>query len=668
MPPESDPGALDWLRQGHAAHQRGDLAAARLAYDRALHMQPGLPEALSLLASCAMQQRDWPAAVAALQQLLRDHPSQAPAHSMLGVALQFMGDLGTALAHFEEASRLEPRAAEHRYNLGKILRRAGRLIEAEEAYAEALRLRPDYAEAHSNLSEVLLCLGRASEALQAAQTALAQKPGLPEALINHGSALGALERHREAITAFDRALAAQPGAPRALLGRGLALAALGNQADARASIGQALAAGPGAINNAEALASGLRILKRHDEALRLIEEELARNPRNAGAHNLHGLILTELHQPRAALESFARAIALKPDVAGVFVNRGSAHLMLNDLAAARSAYDAALAIAPDSAHAHWNRCLCDLLAENYAEGWARYHWRWTVASPAAHPLPRGPRWDGHAKVEQLLVWEEQGIGDQILFASLLGELSPRAQHLLLAPGIKLLPLFRRAFPQATVLTPDEAAARHEDIPQIPFGDLGAILRPDAQSFPARPRPYLVADHARSRMLRSKLAGANQRLCGLSWRSINETVGREKSLALECLAPLFGRQDLGMINLQYGDVSPDIEALRTSTGFDLAREESVDLWNDVDGVAALVDACDIIVTTSNSTAHIAGALGKIVLLMVPYSLGRSWYWAEREGRSRWYPRLQVFRQQRDGDWTGVIHAVQKTLVSLAQAQT
>jgi tetratricopeptide (TPR) repeat protein len=668
MSKPKDRRVISLLERGCAAHRRGELAAARVAYDAALRLQPLHPEALYLAATCALQQQDWPGAAAALRRYLSQHPADAAAHSMCAVALQFLGELSAALGHMQEAVRLEPQAAEHHYNLGKLMRRAGKLQEAESAYAEALRLKPDYAQSHNNRSEILLALGRPQEARAAALAALALAPALPEALNTLAAASAALGKFDEALAAYDQALAARPGSVPALLGRGLALDALGRRSESRAALEQALSVGVETLGDSEQTAAALRLLGRRDEALRCIERLLASDARQPQIHNLLGLVLADLHRPREALQAYSRSLELRPDFAEALINRGNAFLMLNELENAGADFDAALALAPQQAQANWNRCLCDLLAGHYEQGWRRYHWRWSVPAPISRPPLRGPSWNGRDPVNDLLIWEEQGLGDQVLFCSLIHEVAACAQRLILAPSTKLLPLLARSFPQAMVMPLTEAVANFADAAQIPFGDLGLHRRSSGASFPEKPIAFLQSDHARRDNLRKALARPGQLICGLSWRSINTTIGREKSMELPDLAPLFELEHVFPVNLQYGATSDEISRLKIQTGHDLACAPDIDLWNDIDGVAALVDACDIVVTTSNTTAHIAGGLGKVVYLMLPYSLGRSWYWAERKGRSIWYPEVRVFRQSSDGDWTGVLAAVREALAALPPPAT
>jgi ADP-heptose:LPS heptosyltransferase len=157
-------------------------------------------------------------------------------------------------------------------------------------------------------------------------------------------------------------------------------------------------------------------------------------------------------------------------------------------------------------------------------------------------------------------------------------------------------------------------------------------------------------------LRTEIAPKRQRIVGLSWYSRNAEFGVQKTLSLDLLAPLLATPGLRFVDLQYGDTDTARTAIRRNTGVDITRVASVDNWEDVDGFAALVNACDLIVTISNSTAHIAGALGKDALLMLPHSQGRFWFWQNDRDDTLFYPGVRVFRQHASGDWSQVIKNV------------
>ena len=273
--------------------------------------------------------------------------------------------------------------------------------------------------------------------------------------------------------------------------------------------------------------------------------------------------------------------------------------------------------------------------------------------PCAFDLPF---WDGSPNRDSLLVWPEQGVGEQLLYSSMLNEARARVGTLTLILDRKLHTLFQRSFPKCRIVTFETAVAENHFDWQIPLGELGRFFRPSVDDFLQHRRTYLKADSKRTTALRREISPERQRIVGLSWYSRNAEFGDRKTLSLDRLTPLLTTPGLRFVDLQYGDTATARDAIRRKTGVEITRVASVDSWEDVDGFAALVNACDLIVTISNTTAHIAGALGKDVLLMLPHSQGRFWYWQVDRDDSLFYPAMRLFRQHVSGDWSQVIARV------------
>lgn len=426
------------------------------------------------------------------------------------------------------------------------------------------------------------------------------------------------------------------------------------------------------------LGLALHRLNRNDEALAQFEKAAALNPGYAEAHSNSGVILNDLGRFSEALAAYDRAIAINPNHAQAHCNRGVALNNLNRQAEAIASYDRAIALKPDYAAAHWNRCLVHLAIGNFSHAWDEYAWRWkkreiteddqgrrpfwygTRQRRGKHDLPHGvpcafdpPFWDGSANKDSLLVWPEQGVGEQLLYSSMLNDARARVGKLTLILEQKLHPLFQRSFPKCRIVTFETAIAENNFDWQIPLGDLGRFFLDTAEDRLAQRKAYIKADRARTAAIRREIAPGKQRIVGLSWYSRNAEFGAQKTLPLDQLAPLLAIPGLRFVDLQYGDTATARAAMQRKTGVEITHVASVDNWKDIDGLAALVNACDLIVTISNTTAHIAGALGKPVILMLPQSQGRFWYWQTAREDSIFYPDMRILRQHGNGNWSGVI---------------
>jgi hypothetical protein len=188
---------------------------------------------------------------------------------------------------------------------------------------------------------------------------------------------------------------------------------------------------------------------------------------------------------------------------------------------------------------------------------------------------------------------------------------------------------------------------------------------DAQSIQKFAGPYLKADKAKAKKIRSALCPKGQKLCGVSWKSSNKDIGAKKSMRLEDLLPALRMPGVVFVNLQYGDVAQDIADLQTEHGIEILQYSEVDNFNDLDGLANLIEACDVVLTTSNSTAHLAGALNKDTINLVAFGDARIWYWLnEVGGQSLWYPSVKLVEQERDDDgWSAAVGRAVKHLPGL-----
>jgi hypothetical protein len=271
-----------------------------------------------------------------------------------------------------------------------------------------------------------------------------------------------------------------------------------------------------------------------------------------------------------------------------------------------------------------------------------------------------PTWKGDHSPGRLLIWAEQGIGDQILYGSMFNELNSLPQENIIFLNSKLIPIFRRSFPKFIFLEGDEVYREDLYDEQIAIGSLGQFFRKELGDFKNTAYPYLIDDPIKTQRIKSSPPFSNQKTCGISWRSANQKLGKDKSVSLEDLLPILSTDAMQFVNLQYGDTAEEVASLQEKHQQSLYSVPEIDIFNDIDGVLSIISACDLIITTSNSTAHLAGALGKETLLLTPYSVGKFWYWHDIDGVSLWYPSVRVFPQTTQGEWADPINAIKAYL--------
>lgn len=479
------------------------------------------------------------------------------------------------------------------FNNGLKLQQEGRLDDAVVAYRQAMRFNPTHPLLHSNLGVVLFNQGKWPEAIAHYQKAIAADPNMPLAHNNLGVALNAADRHDEAIVAFRRSLEFQPNSEKTL-------------------------------NN---LADSLNKTSRFAEAKPYLDKTLALAPNYAEAYSNMGMTLWGLGDLDAAIASFNRSIALQPDLAMPHKNLG----------------------------------LVQLLRGEYATAWKEYAHRLEADRIPPRMFPR-PFWQGQdLGGKTLLVYAEQGVGDEILYANMMEDLLARGLKIVWECDERLISLFKRSYPAITFTSrtgpPAPETLSPDVVAQCPVGHLGLYFRNDLAKFPKDRTRYLTPDPARVQALRVALNLApGEKLIGMSWFSKNPRFGRTKSTTLEDWAPIFAVPGTRFVDLQYGDTSADRAALKAKTGLTLAHIDNLDLTKDIDGTAALAAACDLVVTVSNTTAHIAGAVGVPLRVLVPEGMGKLWYWGNNSETTPWYPTARFFRQSALGDWAPIMRQV------------
>jgi tetratricopeptide (TPR) repeat protein/ADP-heptose:LPS heptosyltransferase len=580
-----------------------------------------------------------------LRALLGQAPGDADTLQLMGIVASSQGRLDEALDWFERANAARPGNLALMQNRAQALFQMGRLAQVREVAQAMAAIAPDHPAVRDLAARLiheegvaLHAAGRFAEAAAAYQRAIEGGLDLPQARANLANALDAegaahyaAGRFGEAEQAHRRALAAQPDFPQAINNLGNALAALGRQ----------------------------------DEALRCFREVLARDPRDENALVNMGAVLHETGDLAGARRSYEQALAQRPDFALAINNLG--YLLREEGRAAEAAtlFERSLSLAPDNPRAAYNLALARLTQGRFEEGWRLHEARFRTKPPstarrelAIPPLQR----DDVGRVKRVAVWREQGVGDQVVYSTVLPSLAARGQDFVVEIDARLVAAMRRAHPRWAVVAPEESADAFAACDrQAAMADVAALLRPTRESFTGQPRAVLAADPGRASRYRERLALPGRRLVGISWKSFQPknraALAARKSVPLDFFAGLARRGDVRLVDLQYGDVAEE----RARFAGELARLDELDLFNDLDGVMAAIEACDVMVTTSSVTAHLAGALGKRTLLLFLGGLPPFHYWSLAGGKhSLWYPSVEIVSDPSIDTWARALERVDEIL--------
>ncbi len=613
--------------EAFAAHSAGRLDEAERGYRAVLAHTPGHADAWHLLGLISHQRGRPEEAVPAIQRALQLSGPQATYFTNLGVVLETLGRSAEAAEILTKAIALEPKSFGAAFALASSLARLGKLDGAEAHFRQAIALEPTSAPAYNSLGSILQSRGCRDEAEASYRRALALNPRHARAHYNLGTLLKDCGLLDAAVESFRVALSISP-----------------DLAEAHVNLGTILH-DQGHI----------------DQAIAHARQAIALNPQDAVAHNNLGAALRDSGQLDAAIDSYAAAIALKPSMAEARHNEGVALQKLGREEEALESYKRAQDLKSDFAEAEQNAALLMLMRGNFAEGWKLYESRWRKGQ-AWRDFPY-PLWQGQDG-GTVLVWGEQGVGDEILYASMIPDLIARGQNVVIETDKRLTGLFERSFPGAKAIArrspPDPATQSAEISWHSPLANLGRWLRPDAASFPKR-ASYLRPDAERQAHYRALLKEGNPRaIVGITWASINPKIGRQKSINLGQWIPILTMPGVRFVDLQYGDTDTARAALASETGVSLTHIPDLDLTHDLEGAAALAAACDLVISVSSTTAHLAASTGCPTWVLVPATGGNLWVWMHGLDHTPWYPNATIFRQSQPGHWTDVLESVREAL--------
>ena len=608
---------------GLTYHDLGELDAAERHYREARRLDPNSVQVASNLACLLRERGRQDAAEAAFGQLLARHPDYAPGHYNLGLLRREQGDLQAAAACYRRALELDPRYAEAHYNLGNVLRELEQYDAAIQCYQRALSLRPNFAEAMCNLGVVYFKQGKQREAADLCLAAVKLKPNYADAYCNLGTIFGALGDKKSSLEYYRQATALNPQYAEAFSNLANAYQDVGDFAAALEASEKAIAANPkfrgGFINKAITLMK----LERHDEAEGFLRKALELNPNDADALGNLGSVYTYRLQPGEALACYEKALASEPD---------------NPLA-------------------HWNRGWILLSRGNLDEGWREYEWGLKTRERRITQCYPHPYWRGEVlRGKTILVYAEQGVGDEVLFASCLPDLLRSRARCILQCDPRLVSLFQRSFPQLVV----HGGPRDEDIGwlqefgqvdyQVPIGSLPVHFRKDLKAFEDRP-PYLVPDSAHQQRWRERLAGLGQGLkVGIGWRSRLHSALRGRYYPnVEHLWPLLKVPGVVFVNLQYDHCAEELARAHRETGVQVHVFEDLDLFNDLDGCVALMSALDLVIAPATTSFNLSAACGAPTWLFYAKSVDA---WRLGSRMFPWYQNARLFEQEQLWDWDTV----------------
>ncbi len=672
-------------------HQMGNFAQAEALYRQILQHEPNHPDALHFLGVLSYQSGNYPVAIELINQALAVYPSIAM-YSNLALIFQAQGDFEQLINTYQQALLLENNPAIH-YNLANALAQQGNLTAAAASYQAALALnpdnfeihkalgnlfvaqnkaeaaiaqylqvlalKPDYVEVHTNLGLIFQSQGKLEQALDCFRNALKHEPNHAALHYQSGVVLQAQRKPALARESYQKALLINPDYADAHLKLGNVFQSLGQLDQAVASYEKALIVNPDSIEALNNLGVAFQSQLKFDEAMECFNRILVKNPDAANAYNNLGTIFQTQNKLEEAVQAFQRALVINPDFVDAYYNLGNSLQLQGNLDMAVDNYQKTLALKSDHCQAHNSLGQLLLKLGRFEKGWqhceARAHPDIGERSTIPPNLPF-PQWQGEPlKGKSLLIWYEQGLGDEIQFCRYVSVLkSQGAKHITWVCKKPLKPLLKTLKDVDKVITKEEIAS-------IAFHDywVFALSTPlychtTLDNIPASV-PYLYANPEQQNKIASELHAIREFKVGICWKgnpSYKNDINRSPGIA--AFRSLFEIRGVKFFTLQPSTREEFI--LNTGkSGVDRGHEINAASFEEA---AALIMNLDLVITSCTSICHLAGALGKPVWIVLPWAA--DWRWLIEREDSPWYPNARLFRQTKAGDWHEVFQRVETEL--------
>jgi len=605
--------------------QKGQFNEARNIYQKLIKVIPTNDQMLANFGTIELQMGNIERATELLDRSLLINPNQSNILNNLGNYFLESGDFQKSIKYFDMAINSSQGNFNAFYNKGRAMTSINKIEEATDCYIQAIKINPENKMAHLNLGFVFNLSEEFDKAIQQYNAAIYLDGNFAEAFFNKGVTFSNQGNHEKAIKDFNTAIKIDCNA-RFIFKRA-------SSHEQKEMFAEALA----------------------DYSLIISSDSSPKD--KAIAYFSRGELQNKMNNLENGMTDIEMAMNLFPDNAVFYNSYANGLRKLNRNTEAIKFYKHAIELDPENHSANINLSYFEFASHNFRNAWQLYESRWKAEDQKMISLvTKKPQLENfNVKNKKILIWGEQGLGDHIFYSTILSDALKTPNEFIVVLEPRLLNLYKASFKDFTnVVFLDNADNENLYDFHLPIGGLGKFFRNSSQDFSNQKVPLLESNIECTKTLRNRINLGNKNVCGISWMSKNLKIGESKSMHLEDFKSIFSLPNIDFVDLQYGDTKKEKKELKDKFGFKLIEITDVDNFNDITKLASLIDACDFVVTTSNVTAHIAGALNKKTFLIVPYTDGRLWYWGINESSSLWYPSINILRADNLKDWKAPIN--------------
>ena len=656
--------AVAWRDLALSLHQGGQLSKAEPIYLELMRSCPLDAEIPLLLAMLNAQLERIDQSFMLFRRAMVIDPANADIQFNLGLLFEQQKQLNPALDAFDRALLINDKVVLYWFNAALTHHQLGQLEEALSSMKHALRNDTSFHRAWSQRAILLMALDRFEESKRCLDSALALDPSSASTLLDLAQLFQKMGDVQSAFRVNGLALIASPLNARAHFNFSLLNAQTGSQNDVMLALERALVCDPAFASAWFNLGFVAKAQRRPLDAQIYIERSLLVRPLHANGHNNLGVVFKDQGLLDLAIRCYDRSIAIDPsDVQGL-LNKANALQDLKQIERSLLHYEWVLMLKDDHVDAHLSRSFAFLQNGRFQEGWDSYEWRWfdpKLSSPILETS--NPQLKMGERSERLLIWPEQGVGTEVMFAKFLNHVASLACSVTVKLDPRLTALMARTHPNLTFISSEMDINDQDFEHHLPIGSLGRWFGKDLESISSTAGKHLKVDEQRKLDIVRRHKASGDVWIGVNWKSRSSSTGKDRSLDLTALIHALDLPHVRYVDLQYGDTSHDVESLRSNLGIELLRISGLDTFNDLDGLAALISCCDWVVSVDNSTAHLSGATGTPTLILLPFN--SDWRWLKAGIKTPWYENAHLFWQKQIGDWSGALRDTSKFLQQALQ---
>ncbi len=631
------------LAEARQHYQAGNLEEARVLYRQVLQQQPQQVESMHVLGMLAYREGNLEEATSYYQEVLVFQPENADAHNNLGILLKKLGQLEESIYHYQQALELKPHTAEFHHNLGKAWVQQDEMEMAIAHFQQAIALKPEYSKAYLSLSDVLLQGEDRQQAMPYLRQAILLQPKSYKLHHDLGLLLKEKGEIEAAVDYLQQAVNLKSDSAELRNNLGTALVQQNELQLAEVQFMEAIALKPDLVAAYINLGNVLTQMGAAEGAIKCLQQALTLHPDSADCYNQLGIAYKAQDKLSEAIAAYHKGLAINSEHGDLNNNLGTALREEGKWSESTHHYQEALAINPNDGEAHSNLAFNQLILGDLRGGFEEYEWRWQTSRMQPRDFTQ-PMWDGlPCKESTLLLHCEQGFGDSIQFIRYAPVVAGLGATIILECPQALQQLFR------SVEGISQIVVQGEPLPAFdlhaPLMSLPHLLATNLETIPLQ-IPYLGVNKSSQ-----PLPNNSSLKVGLAWaeNSLHPNDSK-RSCPLKQLQQLLEISDITFYSLQQG-IKPQLPPI-----VDLS-EQMVDFA----ATAAIIEQLDLVISVDTAVAHLAGAMGKPVWLLLSHI--PDWRWLLEREDSPWYPTMHLFRQQQPGDWQGVVGRIAQGLQQL-----